>query len=121
MRTLHVPNGRPYAAPDKSFVTQTEMFGARLPNTSYTGAVFDTVERLGGREYHSTDRWPCQTARARNVSAERLACAHLTRSSSISSASAALRLTRRVADRRVRPGCSCRQDRRARKYRTSAC
>jgi hypothetical protein len=31
--------------PGDSSVTYTVMFGARLPNTSYTGAVFDTVER----------------------------------------------------------------------------
>src|SRR5438309_8872239 len=41
-----------------------------------------TLRRINHSEYHSTDRWPCETARARNVSAERLACVHLTRSSS---------------------------------------
>ena len=31
-----------------------------------------TLRRINHSEYHSTDRWPCETARARNVSAERL-------------------------------------------------
>jgi len=54
------------------------------------------------------------------VSPKRLSCAYLRRSRSTSNASAALRSTRRDADRRVRPGFSCPQDRRASKHRTCA-